>query len=84
MARSFGVTGAIRQILREAEDSLTSDEVALQLDQHGVLRPLNHVRATLRQRELAGELIANRIDGRLHYTLNPEYKPVRRMSGRDA
>ncbi|HEY1129617.1 MAG TPA: hypothetical protein VGF12_09455 [Roseateles sp.] len=64
----------IATIFNEAEDSLTTAQVASELLRRGVTRTTTQVSALLRSAETVGRFIRSDIDGRIHWTNNPEWK----------
>lgn len=72
MANS-GLTNAIRDVLAEAEDSLTVRQIADAVADAGLTVADHSVRALLRQREIAGEFIKAEIGGQVCYALSPEF-----------
>lgn len=82
MTAHNGNTALIATIFNEAEDSLTTAQVVSELQKRGVTRSTTQISALLRSAEVVGRFIRSEIDGRVHWTNNPEWAP--RPSGRKA
>lgn len=70
-----GCTDLVRQIVAEADDSLSQSETAAKVKALGRPFSANDVGSVFRRLTETGEFIRNRVDGKWRYTGNPEYVP---------
>lgn len=73
-----GMAAAMRMIIDDADDSMTSRQIAHALQTQGVAFTRDSLRKHLRRRHGVGELVRNEINGQLSYTLNPEFVPSKK------